>query len=1114
MAQDIGTVYVQVKPSGKDFGKTLEGQIAPSIDKAGAKGSTSLTSRLGKAFGAIGKIGLGAVTTITGGIVALAAKGGFTRALNIENAKAKLKGLGHDSASVAEIMNDALASVKGTAFGLGDAATVAASLSASGVKQGSQLTKVLKTVGDTAQISGRSLTDIGTIFGSVAARGKLQGDDMLQLMSSGIPVLQMLGKHLGKTSGEVSAMVSKGQIDFQTFADAMQEGMGGAALSAGTTFTGALANVKAALSRLGEQAATPILDGLRGLFNQAIPLIDGFTAAATPVMQQVGAGLQSGLESAIPTVQEFFTQLSQNSIVTALGGALQSLGSMAGETFGQIEYLMSGVTADSSVAAAFGRTVDGLSSVISHFSGLIDSATTAVGNFILGFSDAGALQPLLNAIGDIVGRATDLVSGVIGATTGILDFANTSGIAYGAGETFASMLDVLASALEFVSRNMDWIKPLASGIGGIVLASKGLGAVTSGLGSLAQGANGVAAAATGISKWIDLTIQLGGMPAAFKQMASGMEIIKNAQLAWSAVTKAATAIQIAFQAVMATSLGPITLIVGALAAVTAAAAWFFTQTEVGRKAWASFTGWLAGVWAATASIAVGIWNGLGSFFSNLWSRIVGTVKAAASAISAFLHSAFGQAILAVFAPFIGIPNLIVQNWGRIGSFFSTLWDGVKSAASALGGFFSGVWSAISSAFLAGVAGIGRIMAGIVTVIGAIPVWLGQQLLSGINALFGAIVNLLTGWASNSTGIVHTLLEGIISYITTVWNILSSIVSTGVNLIRTIIVTIVDLLQGDWQGAWNTISGFLIDTWNTITTFLSPALAAISSEWSAVWGTVSAFFSAVWSGIVAVASSMGSALYGAISAVMSAIGGAWDSAWSAVSAFFSAVWNGIVGFAGPVLAALSGAIGGAVSAIGGAWNAAWSAIRGFFSAVWNGMISVASSAVNAIGGVVGRIRGTVLGALSGAGQWLSSVGRNIVSGLIGGITGAFGWLKDTITNLGNNALSWAKSVLHIHSPSRVFRDQVGFMIGAGMALGIDDSGTVVERSLRSMNLKLQDGIDPVGVTLRTGAGVPIDTARPEKEGTTVNQYIYPQQDDPRIQMRMWGREASRAMAGTV
>lgn len=143
-AQDIGVAYVHVEPSGKGFGKSIEGDIGDAVNKASKKSSSTLISKIGGAFGKIGKVGTGAIATLAGGITALAAKGGFTRALNIENAQAKLKGLGHDSASVTEIMNDALASVKGTAFGLGDAATVAASLSASGIKEGDQLTKVLK----------------------------------------------------------------------------------------------------------------------------------------------------------------------------------------------------------------------------------------------------------------------------------------------------------------------------------------------------------------------------------------------------------------------------------------------------------------------------------------------------------------------------------------------------------------------------------------------------------------------------------------------------------------------------------------------------------------------------------------------------------------------------------------------------------------------------------------------------------------------------------------------------------------------------------------------------------------------------------------------------------
>lgn len=324
----IGTVYVQVSPSGKDFGKKLEGDLNTAVENAGKKGSNSILTKLGGAFGKIGKLGLGAIGTIAGGVTALAAKGGFERALNIENAQAKLKGLGHDSASITEIMNNALASVKGTAFGLGDAATVAASLSAAGIAGGQQMTSVLKTVADTAQISGRSLTDIGTIFGSVAARGKLQGDDMLQLMSSGVPVLQLLAKHLNTTSEEVSDMVSKGKIDFNTFATAMQEGLGGAALAAGDTFQGALANVKAALGRLGEGPGKIALESLRKLFNAAIPAVDALSTQLTPLVDKLNDQLSPYIDKAVKLIERFSTGLADGSIT------IQDIASQIGQLAG------------------------------------------------------------------------------------------------------------------------------------------------------------------------------------------------------------------------------------------------------------------------------------------------------------------------------------------------------------------------------------------------------------------------------------------------------------------------------------------------------------------------------------------------------------------------------------------------------------------------------------------------------------------------------------------------------------------------------------------------------------------------------------------------------------
>ena len=70
----IGVVYIEVAPSGKDFGKKLEGDITHAADNAAKTGGTSILGKFGGAFGKIGKIGLGTIGTIAGGITALPPK--------------------------------------------------------------------------------------------------------------------------------------------------------------------------------------------------------------------------------------------------------------------------------------------------------------------------------------------------------------------------------------------------------------------------------------------------------------------------------------------------------------------------------------------------------------------------------------------------------------------------------------------------------------------------------------------------------------------------------------------------------------------------------------------------------------------------------------------------------------------------------------------------------------------------------------------------------------------------------------------------------------------------------------------------------------------------------
>lgn len=280
------------------FPQNLSNEVG-AVGKATGSLVDSLGSVSSKAikWGAM-TAGASAAAAAVGG-VGTALTAGFSRLNSIDQAEAKLTGLGHSAEAITGIMDSAMASVKGTAFGFGEAAGLAGQMVASGIKPGEELTQVLTTVADTATIGGRSLEDMGLIFGSVAAKGKLQGDDLMQLMAGGIPVLQMLSDELGKTTEEVSDMASAGEIDFATFESAMRNHLGGAAQAAGDTFSGSMDNAKAAAGRLGAAFLDPMFDAAPGIIGNITDKIDDLA----PQAEAAGAKLSEVAQGAIPHVK-------------------------------------------------------------------------------------------------------------------------------------------------------------------------------------------------------------------------------------------------------------------------------------------------------------------------------------------------------------------------------------------------------------------------------------------------------------------------------------------------------------------------------------------------------------------------------------------------------------------------------------------------------------------------------------------------------------------------------------------------------------------------------------------------------------------------------------------
>lgn len=307
MAVSIDERVVEMRFNNKQFEegvrqsmKSLD-NLDQSIDNLDNKSLNNLVNRLNainfdalergmssleKRFSAFGVVGMTVIQDLTHGFESLMGSmfrlinkpleqiksGGWRRAMNIENARFQLKGL---KVAWDDIEKDISYGVQDTAYGLDAAAKAASQLVASGVKFGetfgetgnSPMAKALRGISGVAAMSNSAYEEISPIFTTIAGQGKVMTMQLRQLEARGLNAAAELGKALGKTEKDVRQMVTDGKIDFQTFAEAMDDAFGQHAKDANETFEGSLSNMKAALSRIGADIGSNVLEKMVGVFN-------------------------------------------------------------------------------------------------------------------------------------------------------------------------------------------------------------------------------------------------------------------------------------------------------------------------------------------------------------------------------------------------------------------------------------------------------------------------------------------------------------------------------------------------------------------------------------------------------------------------------------------------------------------------------------------------------------------------------------------------------------------------------------------------------------------------------------------------------------------------------
>ena len=566
--------------------------------------------------------------------------------------------------------------------------------------------------------------------------------------------------------------------------------------------------------------------------------------------------------------------------------------------------------------------------------------------------------------------------------------------------------------LGMIKNALDWATKSKSGTAGVIrsfiglspvlgAAATAIGTVLSGWGKMITLAGSVVGAIGHIGQVLKIVGTSGGsitkIITALEGLNSKSKIVKATLVGlkigntiFSGLASAARVAMGGIQALWGIMMAnPIILVIAAITAVVAALVLFFTKTKTGRKLWGEFVKWLQQAWSTLKEVASNVWNAI----AQAVTHPVETIKSIWNTIKEF----FGDL-------WQGIVDGAKEIWNGFAQFFSPVVESVKNIWNGIKDFFSNLWQGIVTGAQTIWQGFTQFFAPIIAAIQA--VW------QPIGEFFSNLWNGIKDFASQAWQGIQLLITNPTQFIQNVWN---NLVAFFTNL-------------------WNMIVQGAHAVWDTFSEVFAPIVDAVKN----IWNGLVEFFSNLWNNIKNITSQVWDAIRNAVSTavnvvrqtitnVMNGIKNFWNNAWNAVKNVASNVWNGI-----------KNVVSQGGSAIRNAVSNAMNNVKNVFSNGWNVAKNVTSNGIHAAANVVRNVAGN-----------MASAGRNFVMGFVNGIRSMIGAAVSAAASMASSAVNAARSFLHIHSPSRVMRDQVGYYVAAGFAKGMTDNTNMVAKAANNM-----------------------------------------------------------------
>lgn len=331
--------------------------------------------------------------------------------------------------------------------------------------------------------------------------------------------------------------------------------------------------------------------------------------------------------------------------------------------------------------------------------------------------------------------------------------------------------------------------------------------------------------------------------------------------------------------------------------------------------------------------------------------------------------------------------------------------------------------------------------------GVIMEILPQIIDAGINVLGSFVSSIMDALPE----LIDLAYDMIVTLLTGIQNALPNMSEGGFEIINTLLTKIVELLPQILQTGIDIIMQLVLGLADTLPTLIPIAIEAILTLVDTLLDNIDNIIDAGIKLLIALADGLIAALPDLIDKIpiiieklLTAIANNLPKLLEAGVTLIVKLAEGLVQAIPQLLSKVPALITALLNAIASYYKNLFERGAIMVQKIVDGLFSMVGSLLSAGGSIIGSLINSVTSAISG----FFNIGKNIVEGIWNGIASMGSWIADKFSGFFSGVVNIAKKALGIHSPSRVFKDEVGKYMAQGIGVGFEDEFGFVEDSIYS------------------------------------------------------------------